>query len=195
MLKNYFKITKYLLQNLRKQIRNNYLLYKLQNRFPALIIEEDVQIKNPDKLEVGKNVIIQKGSILHCGGMRWSNYEGCIKIDDDSVISPYCVLFGAGGIEIGKRFDCGPGVMIFSSRTKYSLMIIGQKNEERYFNKVVIRDDVILFAGAIVNIGVTIGDGAVVAAGSIVLSDIPPREVWGGIPAKFIKKRCEDENN
>ena len=45
----------------------------------------------------------------------------------------------------------------------------------------------ILFAGVIVSVGVTIGDGAVVAAGSVVLSDIPPMEVWGGVPAKLIR--------
>ena len=36
---------------------------------------------------------------------------------------------------------------------------------------------------------VHIGDGAVIAAGSVVTKDIPAFEVWGGIPARFIKKR------
>lgn len=36
---------------------------------------------------------------------------------------------------------------------------------------------------------VTIGDNAVIGAGSIVTTDIPAREVWAGNPAKFIKKR------
>ena len=41
--------------------------------------------------------------------------------------------------------------------------------------------------------GVTIGDGAVVAAGAVVTKDIPAGEVWGGVPAKFIRKRgCEE---
>ena len=40
---------------------------------------------------------------------------------------------------------------------------------------------------------VTIGDGAIVAAGAVVTKDIPPYEVWGGVPAKFIRKRgCTD---
>jgi acetyltransferase-like isoleucine patch superfamily enzyme len=34
--------------------------------------------------------------------------------------------------------------------------------------------------------GVTIGDGAVIAAGSVVTKNIPPRTVWGGSPAKLI---------
>ena len=36
---------------------------------------------------------------------------------------------------------------------------------------------------------VTIGDGSIVAAGSVVLSDIPSHEIWGGNPARFLKAR------
>ena len=39
---------------------------------------------------------------------------------------------------------------------------------------------------------VTIGDGSIVAAGSVVLHDIPPMEIWGGNPARFIKKRSDN---
>ena len=40
--------------------------------------------------------------------------------------------------------------------------------------------------------GVTIGDGAVVAAGAVLTKDVPPYEVWGGVPARFIRKREEN---
>ena len=35
---------------------------------------------------------------------------------------------------------------------------------------------------------VTIGDNSAIAAGAVVTKDIPPGEIWGGVPAKFIKK-------
>ena len=38
-----------------------------------------------------------------------------------------------------------------------------------------------------------IGNGAIIAAGSIVTKDIPPYEIWGGMPAKHLKNRFEDE--
>jgi acetyltransferase-like isoleucine patch superfamily enzyme len=41
--------------------------------------------------------------------------------------------------------------------------------------------------------GLTVGDGSVVAAGSVVTNNIPPYEIWGGVPAKKIKDRFPDE--
>lgn len=41
--------------------------------------------------------------------------------------------------------------------------------------------------------GITIGDGAVIGAGSIVTKDVGPYEIWAGNPARFIRKRFDDE--
>lgn len=54
---------------------------------------------------------------------------------------------------------------------------------------IIIGDDVWIGYGAQIMSGVTIGRGAVVAAGAVVTKDIPPYEVWGGVPAKKIKER------
>jgi acetyltransferase-like isoleucine patch superfamily enzyme len=146
-------------------------------------------VKNPHLLELGENVVIQKGTILHCGGMPWSYGKGKIKIGANSVISPYCVLYGAGEIEIGERFDCGPGCMIFSSQSNYSASRVGMPGITHRFGKVTIGDDVILFAGCIIGPGVTIGSGAVIGAGSVVLDDVPSMAIYAGVPAKKIKDR------
>lgn len=49
-----------------------------------------------------------------------------------------------------------------------------------------------LGTGAIILQGVSIGDGAVVAAGAVVTKDIPSYEVWGGVPARYIRKRTHE---
>ncbi len=55
--------------------------------------------------------------------------------------------------------------------------------------QVVVHDGCWIGAGSIILQGVSIGHKAVVAAGSVVTKNIPPLEVWGGVPARFIKKR------
>ena len=56
-----------------------------------------------------------------------------------------------------------------------------------------IGNDVWIGAKSIIMDGVTIGDGAIVAAGSVVTKDVPPFAVVGGAPAKFIKYRFSPE--
>ena len=58
---------------------------------------------------------------------------------------------------------------------------------------LVIGNDVWIGAGAHILRGVTIGDGAVVGANSVVTKDIPPYEIWAGVPARFVKKRFSDD--
>jgi acetyltransferase-like isoleucine patch superfamily enzyme len=55
--------------------------------------------------------------------------------------------------------------------------------------QIVLGDDVWLGCNVVILKGVFIGEGAVVAAGSVVTKSIPEYEIWGGIPAKFINKR------
>lgn len=58
---------------------------------------------------------------------------------------------------------------------------------ERQLGRPEIGDGVWIGANVIVLRGTRIGHGAVVAAGAVVVSDVPPRELWGGVPARFIR--------
>jgi len=58
---------------------------------------------------------------------------------------------------------------------------------------IIIGKNVWICAGAFIGPGVTIGDGAVVAARAVVMKDVEPWTVVGGNPAKFIKKRVIKE--
>jgi acetyltransferase-like isoleucine patch superfamily enzyme len=56
-----------------------------------------------------------------------------------------------------------------------------------------IGHDVWVGAGVAVKSGVTIGDGAIIGAGAVVTQDVAPYEIWGGVPARRIRQRFEDE--
>lgn len=61
------------------------------------------------------------------------------------------------------------------------------------YKKTVIGNDVWIAGRVLVKGGVVIGDGAVIGMGSVVTKDIPPYEIWAGNPARFIRKRFEDD--
>lgn len=58
-----------------------------------------------------------------------------------------------------------------------------------YLGKVTIGKRVFIGVNTVIVNSVEIGDDAVIAAGSVVTKDVPAGEIWGGNPAKFIKKR------
>ncbi|MBL0356227.1 MAG: CatB-related O-acetyltransferase [Chitinophagaceae bacterium] len=73
--------------------------------------------------------------------------------------------------------------------------LIGSSPERDATSKgpVIIEDEVWLGFGAIVLSGVTIGKGAIIAAGSVVVKDIPPYAIAGGNPAEVIKYRFSED--
>ena len=86
----------------------------------------------------------------------------------------------------------------YSARGQMGFTYVNQTifNESRFANdkyKVIVGNDV--WIGSYVRImeGVTIHDGAVIAAGAIVTKDVPPYAIVGGLPAKIIKYRFNDE--
>lgn len=105
-----------------------------------------------------------------------------------------------GDITIGKYCQFGADVAIHSTNhpTSYLTTYINQNlfNGElkalKEVKKVVIENDVWIGHNAIIVGNVTIGNGAVIAAGSVVTKDVAPYAIVGGVPAKEIKKRFSD---
>ena len=70
---------------------------------------------------------------------------------------------------------------------------IGNLGWNPYTEHIVIGNDVWIGNNVIVKGGVKIGTGAVIGAGSVVTKDVPPYEIWAGVPARLIRKRFCDE--
>lgn len=94
-------------------------------------------------------------------------------------------------ISIGSHVKIGAGVLLFDTdfhSTDWNLR--RKKNDGQYAKSlpISIGNDVFIGARSIICKGVCIGDKAIVATGSVVVKSIPAGEIWGGNPAKFIKK-------
>ncbi len=129
-------------------------------------------------------------------GKRITYYPGikinpCINIKlGDCVDLAWDVLITTGGgVEIGDRTLIGYRTQILSANH------VIPSNKGKIFGgghslaKVVIKNDVWIGANCVIVAGVTIGEGAVVAAGSVVTKDVEPFTIVGGVPAKLIKER------
>lgn len=67
------------------------------------------------------------------------------------------------------------------------------RHEYEIFHRTHIGNDVWIGNRVMIKAGVTIADGAVIGMGSIVTKDIGPYEIWAGNPARFIRKRFDDD--
>lgn len=109
-----------------------------------------------------------------------------VKIGENSHINRGCLLDGRGGITIGQNVSVSHNVNILTgSHDMNSPGFMG------VFLPVTIDDYAWISAGSTILQGVHIGKGAVVAAGAVVVKDVAPYDVVGGVPAKHIAKRNE----
>lgn len=129
---------------------------------------------------IGKDVVFFKGVIFNDG------YN--VRIGNNVGIGNYVVIWGSGGVTIGNDVLIAAHSVITSDGHDVNAKLF---RETLSVAPVKIGDNV--WIGASVNIlpGVTIGDNAIIAAGSVVNKDIPANSIAAGVPAKVVKSRSE----
>lgn len=115
-------------------------------------------------------------------------------IGGDVILGDYCIfngldIRGFGEVEIGSYFHSGSGCLIMLGSHDYEHGDAIPYGKEVTKRNVKIDDFVWLGANVTISGNVHIGEGAVVAIGSVVVKDVPPLAVVGGNPAKIIKYR------
>jgi len=110
-----------------------------------------------------------------------------VKIGDNCVVNREVYLDGRVGVVIGNNVNVSFQACILSLHHDHN-----QPSFPAVGNVVTIRDHAWIGARAIILPGVTVGEGAVVAAGAVVNRDVGEYEVVGGVPARKIGERNRD---
>ena len=120
-----------------------------------------------EQVEIGEGAVIMMGAILNIGA----------SVGAGTMIDMGAVL--GGRTMVGARCHIGAGA------------VLAGVIEPASATPVVVEDEVLIGANAVVIEGCRIGRGAVVAAGAVVISDVPPDTVVAGCPARIIKRKDE----
>lgn len=120
-----------------------------------------------DQVEIGDNAVIMMGAVINIGAV----------IGEGSMIDMGAVL--GGRATVGKHCHVGAGA------------VLAGVIEPASATPVIVEDDVLIGANAVVLEGVRVGHDSVVAAGAVVISDVEPGSIVAGVPARKIKMKHE----
>ncbi|MDF5718620.1 MAG: glycosyltransferase [Rhizonema sp. NSF051] len=140
-----------------------------------------------ETLEIGEKCNINQDFSLWLSPDEGANPKFVMK--KEACISRNTFIGVFQPITIGEYVQIGAYSYIISANHCYERRDIPILKQGFVGAPIMIEDDAWLGTHVVVLPGVTIGKGAIVAAGSVVTKDIPAYEVWGGVPAKFIKNR------
>lgn len=161
----------------------------MANKFRKLIhrIIRTITFKNGIYCKYGKGCVFKKGVFADEETIIGNyNFIGRFSTITKANIGSYC--------SIAPFVTIGPGEHDLES-VSTSERINAYKSEKKSLTdgEVIIGNDVWIGTNVVVLRNVHIGDGAVLAAGSVITKDVPPYAIVGGIPAKIIRYRSIQE--
>lgn len=164
--------------SLANDLRKRVVLHRLQRKWRKNNMHNDTCIRSIFDLD-----LLQVGKATY-GNLHITSYAHDSKI----YIGNYC------SIAEEVRFVINGGHRIDTiSSFPFKVNVLGEKEEATTKGDIIVDDDVWIGYRATILDGVHIGQGAVVAAGAVVSSDVDPYTIVGGVPARPIKRRFADE--
>jgi len=125
---------------------------------------------------------IGRGARIYAGASVWAPWN--LEVGDESVIADGVIVYSQGKITVGRRSVISQGTHICSGTHDYT-----DPGFPLITRPIVIGDHVWVAAEAFIHPGVTIHDGVVVSARSVVLKDLPEWHVCSGFPCVPLKTR------
>jgi serine acetyltransferase len=165
------------------------------NMISGVQVDRSIYIASSARIQIdtdgcvlGGRVRISKAATVS-DGVIIAPYGGSVEIGAHAYIGPYCILYGHGGLKIGRNTMIAAHTIIVPANHGVTR---GDKpmNRQKLTKKgIAIGEDVWIGAGCKILDGVRIGDGAVVGAGSVVTRDVEAYSIAFGVPARVAGSR------
>mgnify|MGYP004455613151 CR=1 FL=1 len=157
-------------------------------------IEDGVKIDalSKDGIELGNNFSIGRNSIIECTGVLRELGEK-LEIGDNVGIAANAFISVRGKLKIGNDCIFGPGISIFTENHRFDKIEVPIRLQGDSRKGISIGNDCWIGANVTILDGVHIGNKCVIGAGAVVTKDIPDYAIVGGVPAKILKMRKEEE--
>lgn len=146
---------------------------------------DNTRIYTNNNWTIGENVIIATNCAI---GAREPGKNGIFEIGENTHIGDNTIIDLCDNITIGKEVAIGPNCTLYTHDHEYKDV------SKPAWKGGIIKSPIEIMEGAWIGSGVTIlpgvriGNRAVIAASSVVTKDVPSERIWGGVPAKELKK-------
>jgi acetyltransferase-like isoleucine patch superfamily enzyme len=141
----------------------------------------NVKVLGKAMIHLGSRVAIRENVIIAGNGV--------LKIGDGTAINESTIITCTEEVTIGNDCMIAPHVFILDVDHEFGTKDLPMCKQGYNVAPVFIGNDVWIGTHSIVTKGVTIGDGAIIAANSVVNKDVPSFSIVGGTPAKVLKSR------
>jgi acetyltransferase-like isoleucine patch superfamily enzyme len=154
---------------------------------PGLQVGSQVGFKHVETFEIGRGVFIGAGAYLQ------GRYDGTFIIGDHVWIGPQA-YFDARDLVLGDYVGWGPGAKVLGSQHTALPADVPVISTDLAIRPVRIGPWADIGTNAVILPGVTIGRGAIIGAGAVVINDVAPFAVVAGVLARFLHWREDSED-
>lgn len=188
------KVMKGMLINQLRLIRDRIVLERIAARYEDCRIDPRaiIRVAKHCRLQFGRHVTIGAYTLISIepDGVTGAVKGAVLEVGDYTYFGEFNNIRVDGVVRIGSKCLISQGVSIIGSNHSFlpGVPIVDQESRTDKLG-VTIEDDVWIGTNATILPGVTLGSGAIIAAGSVVTASVPPNVIVAGVPAKVIKVR------